>query len=83
MLHRSLLSIEQMLSKEISVLLTDSREYILQRAYDKARTRVRSAVNIVIEQTVLDVVKLEIIDKIRDKHIANYFITCDATDKIG
>lgn len=48
---------EQLAAKEITVLVTNSLDDILRRAYEKVRTGVCSVVNNVLEQILLDLLR--------------------------
>lgn len=69
--------------KEISTLVVDFLNHILQCGYEKWKTGVHSVVNSVVEQLLFDWLRREVMDDILEKHIANYFDSSDATNKSG
>lgn len=63
--------------------MPDSLNHILQYALEKARTGVFPVVHNVFEQKLFDLLRLEVMDAILDKQVANNFHTKDASNKIG
>lgn len=72
-----------MAAKEMSALVLDLLEGILQPTYEKGHPRTRSFVYVVFEQILFDLSRREVSDNALDKHIASHFDTSHATDMIG
>lgn len=72
---------DHMVSKQISTLVADYLEAILQCKFEKARMGARSVVYNVFEQVQFHLSLEEVRAQILDKHIAKYFDTSDAGDK--
>lgn len=73
---------EQLVTKAISTAVVDSLDDILQCKREKGRPEACSVVYNVDEQVPLDLSRQEVMDKIPEKHIANYFDTSAVADKI-
>lgn len=73
---------KQVVAKEISTLVVDDLEDVLQCAYERPQMAAHSVVYIIFEQIPFDLMHQEVMEEIFDKHIANYFDTTNAADKI-
>lgn len=73
---------EQMVTREISALVTYSLQIIMQCAYEKACARARYFVNDVVEKVPYNLLHRKVIDETLDKHITNCSNISDAADKI-
>lgn len=74
---------EQMAAKEIWTLVRDSLDDILQSTYEKAGSGGFSVVYNDVEKIPFDLLSREVMYATVDNHIANYFDSSDAADKIG
>lgn len=73
---------KQIVAKEITTLVEESLDDILQCAYENARSGVRSVVYNVVEQVVFDLIRQDVIGETLDKHISAYLDTENAADKV-
>lgn len=74
---------EQLVAPEISALLADSLDDILQPPFEKACTLVRFAVDYVFELGLLELLHQKVMKNALDKNMANNFDTSVAADKIS
>lgn len=72
-----------MVAKEISTLVSDSLDDLLQWAYGRLGMRFSFVVNIFIEQMLFDLVRGEVMYQILGKHIAEYFDNSNTARKVG
>lgn len=74
---------KQIVAKEVTTFVEDSFHEIMHCLYATSRTGVCSVIYIVVEQLICDLQPREVMHEVFDKHIAKYFGTSDAADKIS
>lgn len=74
---------EQLVAKEMPLLVADSVDDTMQCAYEKLGTGVHSVVDNFFEQIFSDLSRWEVMEEVLDNHIAKYFYTSDTAKKIG
>lgn len=72
-----------LVTNEISKLVADSLDGILQSSYVKRRIGVCSFVSKDFEQILFDLFRRGVMEDILDNHITRFFDTSNATDEIG
>lgn len=74
---------EQLVAEEIQALVLDPSHEILQSAYEKSCTEVRSFFYNVVEQIHFSLLRGEVMDEILVEHMEKYFDTINTVDKVG